>query len=90
MENKVFKDKNQNEYEIGQALQTIKFELNEKGGKIKSEAAIDVKEMAAEPISKPEERNFNCDGTFTMFLIDSENNDKPYFAMTVDNISLYQ
>ena len=52
--------------------------------------AIDVKEMAAEPISKPEERNFNCDGTFTMFLIDSENNDKPYFAMTVDNISLYQ
>jgi len=90
LEDKMFKDKDKNEYMIGQAFQTIKFELNEKGGKIKSEAAIVSKEMAARPVSEPEERNFNCDGTFTMFLIDGENDDKPYFAVTIDNISLYQ
>ena len=42
LENKEFYDKDNNTLIIDKALQAIKFELNENGGKIKSEAGMDV------------------------------------------------
>jgi len=90
LENRPFYNYKNDECVILKALQTIKFELNRKGGKIKSEAAIVMKETSA--ALEPQEvqyRNFNFDGTFTMFLQEAES-DKPYFAANIDNITLFQ
>ena len=75
--------------QIAKALQTIKFELNEKGGKIKSEAAIDLIKTTAISPTKVEYRYFDFDGTYTMFLRET-GKELPYFATNVDDISLYQ
>ena len=90
LENKVFYSKDGYECEIVKALQTIQFELDNKGGKIKSEAVIDLKETAALADPEPEEhRFFNFNSTFTMFLIE-EGKELPYFAANIDDITLYQ
>ena len=90
LENNVFKAKNGNACEISKALQTIKFELDEKGGKIKSEAVIDMKETAAiGDFEKPEKRFFNFDSTYSIFLLE-DGKELPYFAANIDDISLYQ
>ena len=92
--NKKFKtaDPKYDEGEIQQAIQTIQFELNEKGGKVKSEAAIDMTMCAtsegAEP-KKDEPRYFYVDDTFTIFLRE-KGKDKPYFAGRVDDITKFQ
>ena len=87
--NKEFYDINDNELGvIYKALQTVQFEINEKGGKVKSEAAIDMREnsFVIEPV-KP--RVFNVDDTFALFLKES-GKDKPYLALMVDDITKYQ
>ena len=56
---------------IVKAIQTIQFELNKKGGEIKSEAAMDPKEVTAaapEPRDEPKPRYFYVDDTFVIFL----------------------
>jgi len=76
--------------EIAKALQTIQFQIDEKGGKVKSEAAIDVKDgLAIDPGAKPKPRYFYLDDTFALFLKE-EGKDMPYFAARIEDITKYQ
>lgn len=87
VENKPYTFSNGDIYYIEKALQTIEFELDEKGGKIKSEAGISLKEAAIKPTEKP--RDFLVDDTFTIFLKE-EGRDLPYFAAQISDISQVQ
>ncbi|MCT4612564.1 MAG: hypothetical protein N4A47_04260 [Clostridia bacterium] len=70
------------DYVVTKAIQTIKFELTNKGGKLKSEAAIMVEKCA--PVELDDlERDFICDKQFTMF-IKEENKERPYFALRME------
>ena len=86
VENKPFYFSNGDEYIIEKALQTIQFEINEKGGKVKSEEGMMVNKLAAF-IEEP--RIFNVDKTFTIFLIE-EGKELPYFASKISDISSVQ
>ena len=69
---------------IIKAIQSIEFQINETGGKVKSEAGMDVnKELATKPT---EPRYFNVDDTFALFLKESTK-EVPYFALKVDDIT---
>ena len=85
LENKKFYDKLNNEYEISKALQTIKFSLDENGGKVKSEAIIDIKNTSA----IGDIREFNVDSTFALFLKEKDK-EKPYLALKVEDITKFQ
>ena len=77
--------------EIKKAIQTIKFSLDEKGGEIKSEAAIDMKVITAIG-TKPKEdepRYFYVDDTFAIFLRENGKS-MPYFAGKIDDITKFQ
>lgn len=77
-------------YEIAKALQTIEFELDEKGGKIKSEAGMTVlKATAIMPEDELDPREFIVDDTFVMFLKE-ENSNLPYFGTKISNIKNVQ
>lgn len=75
------------EHEITQAMQFIQFELNEKGGTIKSETGMMVDKLAIN--DNEEKREFVVDDTFTIFL---KEKDKylPYFAATISDITQVQ
>ncbi len=73
--------------EISEAMQTIQFALDEKGGEIKSEAVITTLKSAM--IIEDEPRDFYLDDTFVLFLKE-EDKDFPYFAAKIDDISLFQ
>lgn len=78
--------------EIQKAIQTIKFSLDEKGGEIKSEAAIDMKMSTTSIGSEPKEdepRYFYVDDTFAIFLRE-KGKSKPYFAGRVEDITKFQ
>lgn len=78
--------------EIQKAIQTIKFSLDEKGGEIKSEAAIDITASVTSVVSKPkadEPRYFYVDDTFAIFLRE-KGKTKPYFAGRIDDITKFQ
>lgn len=78
--------------EIQKAIQSIKFSLDKKGGEIKSEAAIDMKNYATaiEPITKKEEpRYFYVDNTFAIFFRE-KGKEKPYFAGRINDITKFQ
>lgn len=78
--------------EIQKAIQTIKFSLDEKGGEIKSEAAIDMKMVPTSIDSEPkkdEPRYFYVDDTFAIFLRE-KGKTKPYFAGRIDDITKFQ
>lgn len=78
--------------EIQKAIQTIKFSLDEKGGEIKSEAAIDMTTSVTSVVSKPkadEPRYFYVDDTFAIFLRE-KGKTKPYFAGRIDDITKFQ
>ena len=87
LSNIIFTSKSGNEYMIDKAIQTISFSLDEKGGRIKSEAASDIKTTAME--NYEEKRYFNVDNTFVLFLKE-EGKDRPYFAARIDDIRKYQ
>ncbi len=75
------------EYMIYKALQTIQFELDEEGGKIKSEAGIGMKNTS---IAMPETpRYFDVDQAFTIFLVE-EGEELPYFAAKISDIDNIQ
>ena len=77
---------------IEKAIQTIKFSLDEKGGEIKSEAAIDMMISSASVDTKPktdEPRYFYVDDTFTIFLRE-KGQDLPYFAGRIEDITKFQ
>ena len=78
--------------EIQKAIQTIKFSLDEKGGEIKSEAAIDLKVDATSLVSevqKDQPRYFYVDNTFAIFL-QEKGKSKPYFAGRINDITKFQ
>ncbi len=68
-------------YVISQALQTIKFKLDNKGGSLKSEAVIGLMKTSLD-IEEEQGRNFNFDKPFLLFLVEN-GKDKPYFSMWV-------
>ena len=88
VENQPFSFANGDEYKIDKALQTIQFELDKKGGKIKSEAGMMV-DKAAIMLPEDEPRKFLIDDTFTIFLVE-ENQNLPYFAAQISDISQVQ
>lgn len=87
VENKPFFFSNGNSYLIEKTVQTIKFELDKTGGKIKSEAGM----MASKTsITMPEvKREFFVDDTFAIFLKEC-GKDNPYFAGKISDITKFQ
>ena len=88
LENQPFYFADGTEYSIDQAIQTIEFELDEKGGKIKSEAGI-MTSLGTSLIKKDEPREFVVDDVFTIFLIEN-GKELPYFAAKISDISQVQ
>ncbi len=74
-------------YQIEKAMQTIQFELDRTGGKIKSEAGMMVKKEGAREIH--EIREFCIDDTFAIFLKE-EGKNIPYFAGKISDITKFQ
>lgn len=77
---------------IAKAIQTIQFELNEKGGKIKSESILEVQMVTSALEIEPKKetpRYFYVDDTFTIFLRE-KGKELPYFAGRVQNITKFQ
>lgn len=76
---------------IGQALQTIRMRLDNEGGEVKSEAAL-LALAGCLPMELPDVREFIYDGPFTLFLLDGRlrHGSKPYLALMVDDIELFQ
>jgi hypothetical protein len=87
LQNKPFLFSNGDEYVIEKAMQTIQFELTEKGGKIKSEAGMMVNKTAI--IQQDDPRQFMVDGEFTIFLREKDKK-LPYFAAKINDISKVQ
>jgi len=71
--------------EILKAMQSIQFSVDEKGGKIKSEAGIEI----IDSVSPSEPRYFYIDDTFALILKESDK-DMPYFMSKITNIKDYQ
>lgn len=88
LEQKEFSFANGDVYIIDKALQTIQFELDKEGGKIKSEAGIMTKEMAI-ATDEIKERKFNFDDEFVIFLKENDK-EKPYFAASISDITKFQ
>lgn len=87
IQNKPFLFSNGDLYKIEKAIQTIKFELDKTGGKIKSEAGMMVKKEAmAIPMEK---REFAIDNTFAIYLKEN-GKDTPYFAGKISDITKFQ
>ena len=76
-------------FNIQKAIQTIKLELDNKGGKVKSEAVIDVKDTITSVRDEPEHRYFYYNDTFALFIKEKDK-EVPYFAARVDDINKYQ
>ena len=88
LENKKFNTADGNIAVIEKAIQSIKFSLDETGGKVKSEAGVDswkTTSMAGEEKT----RYFNVNDTFALFLKE-ETKDVPYLALRADDITKYQ
>lgn len=74
---------------INQAMQTIKFNMNNKGVKLKSEAGLSAEVTSLLPPEELIPRYFYFDDTFVIFLKEKEKQ-KPYFALRVNNIEKFQ
>ena len=85
--NQIFLTADGEEMVISDALQTVEFILNEKGGKVKSEAAIGTKSSAM-PDEEPPKRLYLND-TFALFLKEA-GKDKPYLAAKITDITKFQ
>ena len=74
---------------IDKALETVDFNMNNEGVKLKSEAVIITKVTSAGPGHVLEPRYFNFDSTFYLFLQEKDKN-QPYYAMRVDDVITYK
>lgn len=74
---------------IDKALQTVDFNMNNKGVKLKSEAIMSIMRMSLAPEVKENGRNFLFNDTFVMFMREKGQN-TPYFALRVKNMSDYK
>ena len=77
--NKTFYDNLGKSYVINDALQTIKFNFDNTGGKIKSEAGISVRFACI-----VHGRHFDFTNNFVLFIKES-NKELPYFALNINN-----
>ena len=95
---KFFEEKNFTELEnkrvlgtnitIGQAIESVKFEMDNNGVKLKSEAAMTILTTALRaPTEVP--RYYYFDKTFVIFLVEKDKSN-PYFALRVNNIEKFQ
>lgn len=73
--------------EIEKAVQTIQMKLDNKGGSIKSEAAMAVTKSSV-VFDTAEPRNFSFDKDFVIFLKEA-NKEIPYFAASISDINLF-
>lgn len=89
LEEKVFNTADGNKAMIEKAIQSIKFSLDEKGGKVKSEAGVDSWKSTSVADNENKSRYFNVNDTFALFLKE-ETKDVPYLALRVDDITKYQ
>ena len=87
IQNKHFLFSNGDTYKIEKAIQTIEFELDRTGGKIKSEAGMMLKNESIMMID--EVREFWIDDTFAIFLKE-EGKNTPYFAGKINDITKFQ
>ena len=74
---------------INQAFETIKFDMDNKGVKLKSEAAMTIMTTALRPEEDITPRLFYLDDTFVIFLKEKEKR-SPYFALRVNDITKFQ
>ena len=75
---------------IGKALNTVDFNMNNTGVKLKSEAAMSIMTMSLMPeMKKQRGRNFYFNNTFALFLKEKDKS-MPYYAMRVKNMELYK
>ena len=74
--------------QIDKALETVKFDMNNEGVKLKSEAAMTMLKTAL-PDTKLKPRHYYFDDTFVLFLKE-KNSSKPYFALRVYDITKFQ
>lgn len=74
---------------INQALETIQFDMDNKGVKLKSEAGMAIATTSLLPPEELVPRLFYFDDTFVIFLKE-KNKNNPYFALRVHDISKYQ
>ena len=87
LEHKPFLFSNGDEYEIEKALQTIQFELDKTGGKVKSEAGMMIRKESVALMD--EIREFSLNDSFAIFLIE-KGKDNPYFAGKINDITKFQ
>ena len=87
IQDKPYQFSNGDVYSIEKAIQTIEFELDRTGGKIKSEAGMMNKAESALQMDEP--RKFYIDDTFAIFLIE-EDKQIPYFAGLINDITKFQ
>lgn len=91
LENKIFvRESDRKPFIITKAMQNIDFELDKKGGKVKSEAAIEMREgcIFGGKIEKEEPRQFNFDDSFYLYLVE-EKAERPYLAMKINDIKKF-
>ena len=81
LKDKVFENSGWESYVIKQALQNIKFKMNEKGVVLKSEAKIRMEMVSSTPVPP---RKFIFDKEFIIILKERKRQN-PYFVMWVDN-----
>ena len=79
--------KNGETYKIEKAVQSIKLELNESGGEIKSESGIDTRVTSAIDENTP--RYFNYTSDFILFLKEDDKS-LPYFAANINSLDNFQ
>ena len=88
VENQEFLFSDGSSYEIEKAIQSIEFELDEKGGKVKSESGV-LANLSASSGMLLYPRQFVVDDTFTIFLVE-RGKEHPYFAAQISDISKVQ
>jgi len=82
--------KNTDRLYFEKALQTVDFDLNDSGVKLKSEAAVEICYMSAFVPQPPKEgRNMAVNNTFYIFLKES-NKELPYFAARIKDLILFK
>lgn len=69
--------------QIDKTIETVDFRINNKGVKLKSEAAIMLRCMSLAP---REGRDFTFNNNFVLFLIEKDQN-TPYYAMKVSDVA---
>ena len=73
---------------IDKAIESIKFDLNNKGIKLKAEAGLTAEVTSILPPEELVPRLFYFDDTFVIFLKEKEKS-TPYFALRINDIKKF-